>query len=380
MTADEPKAGDRSRRFGYEPGQVVLLPPADDDEPEPDDDDENDELDNESDEVKAKGGGAKKPHKPKGKGGTARTPPEVRRAAANVAKGKATSEDQKILAEWRKRKKTAGTETNAEGPVEPRRFINGKAGARWGQKHYREWAEQLTPEQQAAIRDYRGAGFRDLNEILRGQRSAVGPEVDAHRVRVRTLDSALEGARTPEAVVVHRGIHDVKGVFRLKSSQDLGSIVGREYVDGGYGSTSVDPRKATDFAIKRAGREYAADEPGTVEIRVPAGFRAAYISRAAGEYHERELLLDRGTRYRVLEADPGRRHVVVEAIESRVDLYAQRKQPDAVKAVDDAGDDNERFLWAPGDLVPVSKAQFDPDAEPDAESDTSAPQGDATNE
>jgi len=138
---------------------------------------------------------------------------------------------------------------------------------------------------------------------------------------VAALDKAMkhDSAVLKEGVVVHRAW----------SGSGANKEVGKVFTDKGFTSTAVVKSEIGDFAATYGNNQT------TVEIRVPKGARAIYLGKdkspverswdeKKGRLHNRwyagstELLLDRGTRYRVISSDKTggtrARHVVLEVV------------------------------------------------------------------
>lgn len=157
----------------------------------------------------------------------------------------------------------------------------------------------------AALTAYKGFGFRSINTALRAQ-SPVNLEAAAV---VNTLDELTHAGTVEKGFSVFRGFHPF-GVLK-----EPGSLVGREFTDLGFASTSLNPYVASE--------QFARSKDSFVaEIRLKRGQRGFYLAShqtwAQGD-KEAEFLLPRGTRFRVLEELPresayGPRRLVLEAI------------------------------------------------------------------
>jgi hypothetical protein len=144
-----------------------------------------------------------------------------------------------------------------------------------------EWANQLSPQEADAVRQYSGdAMYRDLNSAMR--RGTVTPE---QQTMIDNLDSAISKGEIPKDCTLYRGIanNDV-----AESAHDL---IGQQInlPAGSFTSTSTSPRVAEDFAaINAAAFE---QRPVIFELRVPEGTPAAFPETVGSSYTEREVLL-----------------------------------------------------------------------------------------
>ena len=150
---------------------------------------------------------------------------------------------------------------------------------------YQGWANSLTDEEKNAVRGYQQQTFGLVNDTLRGHR----PDDDKTpfaRQESQKLDTALDSADVPYNVTTYRGM------------VNPGLSVGAEFTDLGYGSTTLAP------AIARARAQAHGDQGVVARIKVPQGAKGAYVETVT-PIDQAELLLHRGTRYRVIGTGDG---------------------------------------------------------------------------
>lgn len=176
----------------------------------------------------------------------------------------------------------------------PRVFTDGKDAKEWGQQHFGEWASKLEPGEVAALKAYQSSNYKDgYLAINGGLRRPPPPE---HLTKTITdLDAAIGKATVPETVEVYRGI-----------TRPLPFSKGDVFTDKGFLSTSGAKGTAGAFSEK---------EGALMHIRVPKGANAAWVD-AVNDGGERELLLPRGSKFKVLsvKTEGGRRKVELELI------------------------------------------------------------------
>lgn len=154
----------------------------------------------------------------------------------------------------------------------------------------------LTPEEDAALRAYKGEFYYDMNQELR----EAGWTTDE---RFEHIESAINKASLPEPVTVFRGTS--YEIF------DDGDMTGAIIEDAAFCSTSLSrdiARRHSDYAM--------------VEITLPEGTRAINMENwRVGGFHqgEAELLLQHGSRFRVIsdnyDDDPDERYLVMELVQ-----------------------------------------------------------------
>ena len=166
--------------------------------------------------------------------------------------------------------------------------------------------EQRAKKLLAALLDYRGLGFKDVNGLLRkGETQSFDPPVVEGWID--RIDDAMTVSRLPHDVLVMRGLWSGKGIFgnALEFEDDL---TGFEWVEKAYVSTTVNPETADEFG-----------EKVIMHVRVPAGTGALKLSEMSTEesYDEAEMLLERGLKMRVVRErarDEDRRILDVEVV------------------------------------------------------------------
>lgn len=127
--------------------------------------------------------------------------------------------------------------------------------------------------------EYQGGAYRNLNYDLRNG-TGNGGEIS------RQLSNLIHWSDPlPEAIEVTRGMADVDLVM---DSFKAGQIV----TDKGFASTTAASDVASFF-----GESMAGGKPAVWVIRVPAGTKVLKMPNPKGEY---EILLDKGTRFRIL--------------------------------------------------------------------------------
>lgn len=142
-------------------------------------------------------------------------------------------------------------------------------------------ARHALQAQRASVNYYtNGGGYREINGALRTN----GGSVDDLR-RIREIDEAFDsfGVTTSEGMILYRGT----------GNRDLLGAPGSEFMDLAYVSTTSDLATAQRFLDRAEGG------PGhLLQIRIPPGTRML-----AGMDYEEELLLTRGSAFRVVASD-----------------------------------------------------------------------------
>jgi hypothetical protein len=148
-----------------------------------------------------------------------------------------------------------------------------------------DWAERLEAAERLAVNNYKLADGYRLNHCLRH-----GELTSEDHESIRSLDSAIDKGEIDRDVVLYRGTN-------MADADNLHA--GDVLSDEGYVSTSALERVASGEVFCQP------HEPGAVlmEIEVPRGSRAAFPETLI-DFGESEVLLPRGSSFRVLSVSP----------------------------------------------------------------------------
>lgn len=140
------------------------------------------------------------------------------------------------------------------------------AGGRW------------TAKEKAALREYTGGSYSSINKALRnGTKSSSFHD---------TIIQAQKGMRpSTQDMLLQRGTGWQQ--MGVNSKEELYGLIGNEFEDAGFVSTSVGGKAAFGGAVH-------------LEIEAPIGTLMAYVQPISKFPSEREMLLAAGTRFKVL--------------------------------------------------------------------------------
>jgi SPP1 gp7 family putative phage head morphogenesis protein len=158
-------------------------------------------------------------------------------------------------------------------------------------KEFKEWEkdadalfEKLTANQEKALKIYSASGFDAMNRIQYDAgyaKSLSKSQLSEIKKRNKEAMAAIDKGAVKSDIVVFRG-EDADITASWKT--------GETYTRKGFFSTSLSKGKA----FKKEGF-------ASLEIRVPAGTKAAYIGNQSIAGNERELLLQAGSSFKVIE-------------------------------------------------------------------------------
>lgn len=147
-------------------------------------------------------------------------------------------------------------------------------------------AAKLTTKEKESISDYTADAYVKIN----GDKNTNGlrnpPPSEAMKLHIANLDSAIAKSEAPINMLVHRGVNGRAHMGDLKPGSTFG--------DQGYSSTS-----AVEGAAFKSKEVF-------LHIAVPKGHPALSIEKHSNVEDEKEILLPRGTKYRVLSTKEGK--------------------------------------------------------------------------
>jgi SPP1 gp7 family putative phage head morphogenesis protein len=178
-------------------------------------------------------------------------------------------------------------------PPEYWTFSSPDAVRSWVSEVSPEWRKSLTDVETNAIRTYTGSSYTKINRNLREDQG--DPYLDQ---MADDISRGLGKFRLKEPIKVYRGLS--RNIFGMPVSQLPGVIV----ADKGFMSTTFLSDRSFSGGIK-------------LELRVPVKTRGAPVSTLSQFENELEFLLDKGTRYKILEAteEAGTIFLIAEVLE-----------------------------------------------------------------
>ena len=191
-----------------------------------------------------------------------------------------------------------------------------------------QWQQTLTPEEAEAVHTYSTGAYKEINGNLRGEDVIPPWGVDLDETTAN-ISSAIHKTQLEADTILHRGAGDGFIRFLLKNQMGIGQeqlhklgikkdsvdalsetelrkvmmakatqSAAKEQVfsDPAFTSTSIDRGVATDFATDHGTYK---NHGHLMEIHAPKGTPAAYIESLSDYQHEKEMLLDKGQRWRL---------------------------------------------------------------------------------
>lgn len=143
-----------------------------------------------------------------------------------------------------------------------------------------------------AIASYAGWGSEDTNSGLRqgrGRKESLDVE---HRRIADELDRSMSSSTLHDDVVVYRGMNGRRAFGSEDWNDNPGSMVGAEFTDHAFSSTTTSPGIAKEFTYSQT--------PVRMRILAPRGTHAITIDQG-----ESEILLDRGLKFRIVSDTRG---------------------------------------------------------------------------
>lgn len=160
----------------------------------------------------------------------------------------------------------------------------------------KSWADELrkiaSPAELGAVRMWSGETYSDINQLMRfgtNKGSAVAKAAE-------NLYNLLNRMTTKEDIYVRRGtgIRHILDGMPSGWRNDLSLLNGKEFKDAGFTATSPS---------SNGGFSGCGENNAELFIRVPKGTHGAYIGEVARAKNEKEFLLQKGYKYRIVKAE-----------------------------------------------------------------------------
>lgn len=195
--------------------------------------------------------------------------------------------------------KSAGS----QGPtgISPKRFRSGDDAEKELSPSSKQWAEDPSDYfSNRAVKAYAGTSdsFR-INDHLR--KGGSDPDLQA---KADALASVIDKARMPRAVETYRSINPKTPEEKAAILARFRENVGKVFTDPAFTSTTANKKYADDWAKKFK------SDPIRMTVHVPEGAKAAYIPKEITGRQEWEVLVQRGSKFRVKSVEGS--NVVVE--------------------------------------------------------------------
>lgn len=216
--------------------------------------------------------------------------------------------------------------------IAARKYQKTTSPSDFGKQHYSGWADSLGADEIKAIKDYKKDSTYINTELRDGGRS-VNYKIEP---TIKALNRAMSKTSVPHDLVVWRGAH---AEFYNHLNE------GDTFRDNAFISTSVQEVGAIDFTdIHQEGKKGV-----LITIMVPKGARGAYISQVDNSDNMDELLLHRGSRFKVMKKKAGRMLLKLIPGSGRT-KKVQESSGESTEKHSEKSTASSRFVWVPANI------------------------------
>ncbi|WP_121639374.1 ADP-ribosyltransferase [Virgibacillus sp. Bac330] len=170
----------------------------------------------------------------------------------------------------------------------------------WDEKVSEPWRNKLTVAEATAIRNYTDDVYRPINKYLRENKLDGYSEEEIKQI-IEDISSGISKFDLEDNIITYRGLED--NIWNLPPE----ILVGMKLEEQSFVSTSINKAVSFDGSFK-----------GKVQMewRIPMGTVGAYVNSISEFDHEHEFLLNKGTKYKVIDAfeEDGIIKMIVEVI------------------------------------------------------------------
>lgn len=205
--------------------------------------------------------------------------------------------DENVIAEY---EKEDVAEISKDDRMKVKEYLKFETGSRannffYGQKKYETWEKSLDDLQKQVIKDYAYTDYQIINYYLRmDNEKDENIKLDKRlygnkrEEQIKAIDKVISSFELTDNIVVHR---NVDAELFMDYFDDTQALVGKEFIEKGYASTSV---------IKTGAMS---NKDCKIDICIPAGKgRGAYINKLSNyKDTEYEFLIARGGKFRITE-------------------------------------------------------------------------------
>ncbi|OPY54652.1 MAG: ADP-ribosyltransferase exoenzyme [Methanosaeta sp. PtaU1.Bin060] len=155
--------------------------------------------------------------------------------------------------------------------------------------------ESSDPPQKEAFKKYTETDHYYVNKLLRGDSKSQSPkEIERTQDLIAAMDQVFDKASLDDDIITYRGITSRTLGHMDPEAQEALMTPGSEIRFDGFISTSARADEALSFAGE------GDDEALVCEIKLPKGSKAVYVAPVSAFPNEMEVLVNRGTKFRVL--------------------------------------------------------------------------------
>ncbi|UUV16762.1 ADP-ribosyltransferase [Clostridioides difficile] len=172
-------------------------------------------------------------------------------------------------------------------------------GDAWGKENYSDWSNNLTSDQLKDVNDYMRGGYTAINKYLIENGAVNNPdkELDA---KVSNIENALKSKPMPSNLTVYRragapefGLELSSPGYNFNLEANVNAFKekweGQTLTYPNFVSTSIGSVNMSAFAARKI----------VLRINIPKGSPGAYLSAVPGYGGEYEVLLNRGSKFKI---------------------------------------------------------------------------------
>lgn len=188
-------------------------------------------------------------------------------------------------------------------------------------KQSQKAVEGLSWESRQAFKEYSGNGHRVMNQYLRGKnpKFVSQNQKEITEQYINSMVNAINERILPHTMKLYRGVSTLGDFlqdpnWKEKSLEQLRSeYIGKVAVDDGFCSTSISRESVEEFKRTWDG--------AIVEITAPKGANAMFMRYVSIYEHEKEVLLQKGSGFKITDIDynPSMGYII------KVELIGKRK-------------------------------------------------------
>ncbi|MEV2911024.1 ADP-ribosyltransferase [Paenibacillus larvae] len=186
-------------------------------------------------------------------------------------------------------------------------FKDSEKAEAWGRKYYAKWYRNLTITEEKSLTNYTTEKGYLINKYLRKNDGEIGKNELLDR-DINNIDRALKKVKTTETIKVYRRLGENAFGMEPDSLRDKNKIKiekAREFAEKFINTIRKDQGYLSTTLVSGLSQDTKSKSPEIVlmpiilELNVPKGTHAAYINDLSHKPWEQELLINRGSSYKI---------------------------------------------------------------------------------
>lgn len=163
------------------------------------------------------------------------------------------------------------------------------------EKEVKEWLSKMSDEERNGVITYTGGAYKPINEYLRNGLYGTGKDPHLEDIIRRATAGLKQYTLEKDIQTYRKSTDDLLSKINVKFKGDIDKFINEVK---GFAGTEIRDKGFTSSSTSRSPWDGAV----WYEIRVPSGTKAAFVKSISHFSSESEVLLSRGTHFKIVDA------------------------------------------------------------------------------